>query len=345
MTFPPSVPPITPEPIVVALLREYRQGLIERENAQQTELARAWVEIERKLAADIIVLAEQIARAAEGGRPTAALMQRQEKYIHLREQVRAEIEKFVGGQAVPSIEREQQSYGELGIRAAQEAIRASYTSGFGVSFNRLGVDAVRDYVGLLGNGRPLNTLLRQAYPLAWESVQRGLLDGLARGQNPTVVARNIVRDNLSVGLDRILLIARTEQLRVYRLSTTQQYRVSGVVSGFRRLAARDFRTCLACLVSDGEFFKLEQELTDHPRGRCSAVPVIIGEPDAVWQLGSEWLKSLPEKQQREIMGDARFDLWKSGKVKLFDFRRTETNKTWGDSPRVATVKELRGKKM
>ena len=124
------------------------------------------------------------------------------------------------------------------------------------------------------------------------------------------------------------------------MATVEGYRESNVVSGFRRLAAKDGRTCLACLMSDGETFDLASDLTDHPNGRCVAVPILVGREPPQWQTGREWFETLPPERQREMMGAERYDAWSRGAFDLSALRRTAHSDVWGDSPRVATLAEL-----
>ena len=97
---------------------------------------------------------------------------------------------------------------------------------------------------------------------------------------------------------------------------------------------------MACLMLDGQKFATEDELTDHPRGKCGVVPMVDGVGDPRWEKGGTWFRSLGADQQRAIMGDARYTAWKDGQFQLSDLAQLTHNSTWGDSPRVATLAEL-----
>jgi SPP1 gp7 family putative phage head morphogenesis protein len=206
------------------------------------------------------------------------------------------------------------------------------------NFNILHVDAIETMVGYLGNGAPLNSLLVEAYPYAWQGMSDALVEGIAQGLSPRETARKMA-DGMSDGLDRILRIARTEQLRAYRQATVMQYRESGVVAGYRRLVAKA-KACLACLMSDGELFRTADDLSDHPNGACTCIPILYGVEERDWLKGEQWFKSLESDRQKEIMGADYYRAWKSDKFKLKDLVTHSHSDIWGDAPQVKALKEL-----
>ncbi len=329
------------EPLVVSILREFRQAILAMENEQAERLARHWLEIEKVLHAEISLLTLEIAERIGDDPITAQMLRRLERYRGLLDAARRETARFLSDFALPDIERMRHEYAALGARAGADAISASYLTRIAPMFHRLDDGAIETLILMLDSRAPLGKLLAEAYPAMADAVTRSLLTGFAQGLSPRQVAEQTARA-LGIGLDRILLSARTEQLRAYRMATTEQYRQSGVVTKFKRLVTKDDRTCLACLASDGEEFDVASELSDHPRGRCAAVPVVRGVAPPQWENARDWFERLTEETQREIMGNARFELWRSGAVDWSDFRRTHHSKIWGDSPRVASLQELRG---
>lgn len=326
------------DPAVIQLLRQYRLALINREDEQIKRLAKAWYSIETSLKDEMLLLSMEINQAKlDGSVITEQLIRRMERYKKLDAQMKSQILRFAKDTAVPDIEAEQLQFGMTGVQSAYEAVKI--TSAAGYVFDRLAVDAVETYVGLLGDGTPLYRLLKEAYPESLDGVIKALLEGTAKGLNPNQVAFNMSR-SMGMGLERITLIARTEQLRVNRLVSSQQYRESGLQGVMKRVATKDDRTCMACLASDGEIIPLDKELDDHPRGRCFAVFQIAKSPTVQWEKGLQWFERQDETLQRSMLGPQKYDLWKSGAFSLPDLRRTDHNDTWGDSPRVATIKEL-----
>jgi len=325
------------DPAVVVVMREFKRDLLARETAQMAAMTRRWLQIEKGLQGDLNAL---IAKADEwrkdGREPTRAMIMGEERYRSLIAQANAEATRYQH-YAEGLITSEQRYLGELGIEHAAEAIRAAG----GVSFNILPRNAVEYMTGLCGDGSPLFSLLkgRAIAPDAVNGLTDALVNGIGAGYNPVKVARQMA-DGLAAGLQKALVIARTEQLRVYRTANVAEYRESGVVSSFKRMATKDSRTCLACLAADGETFALEREMYDHPNGRCTQVPILADGPDLDFETGAEWFARLDAQKQEEMLG-SYYDAWKGGQ---FDFRalaRTTHNETWGDSLRIPSLEELR----
>lgn len=115
-------------------------------------------------------------------------------------------------------------------------------------------------------------------------ISRILAEGLALGENPTVMARKIKDRIDKIGLYRATLLARTEVIRAHHLSAIQEYRDYGI-EGVKVLAewttARDSRVCQRCRDMDylrtgklWELDKIEALIPLHPACRCAALPAI-----------------------------------------------------------------------
>lgn len=328
------------DPTVVQVMDDYKAGLVMRQQAEGLEMARRWLQVEDALSGRMIEVSYHMADRKAQGRPVSpAVLYKDQRWRSLDSQVKAEINRYVIDYATPTIERGQHDSGLLGRDSAVQSIQASYLGGYGPAFDYLPVEAIERMVGLSGDGSPLSLLLREAYPYASDAIMAELIKSTALGINPRQTAYKMT-NNLGLGLDRILRISRTEQLRVFREATRGQYRESGLVKTYKRLSARNPRTCVACLASDGEIFRLADALTDHPNGRCTLVPVVNGAPEPKWYKGSEWLRDQPPGLQEQVMGRGRFELYQEGRVKISDMRATRKNRTWGDSPQPASVKNL-----
>ena len=330
-----------PEPRVVTILREYRQVLDAKELLLMDVMAKHWLIIEQRLEADTFALAAEFARRAEAGEViTQQMVWRAERYKIFKAQMDDQIKRFNRDYAAAAIADAQHGNALLGLSAAQDAIKASYfgIDATGPMFNRLNIGAVEAMIGFAGDGSPLRILLAKDYPEAVDGLLDALINGLARGLGPGQIARDMA-DGMGMGLDRALLIARTEAARAYRTASTQQYRDSGVVTGFMRLVKKE-TACTACLFLDAERFELEDELYDHPRGKCDVICVIEGVQPPTWQKGQDWFNEQSPDAQQRILGPERYQLWKDGQIKLSDLARKTHNDVWGDSPHVATLTEL-----
>lgn len=327
-------------PLVVRALEDFKRRLLAMETVQMQEMARRWLAVEQALQGSMDALAQDIERRTLAGEVISRnKLWRMERYKVLLGQARQELAKY-GDYAAPLIARQQRTYLQMGVQDAIEALEASYAdAGIVGTFGRMPVAAVEDMIGRASDGSPLRKLLEESYPDAVEGLTQAIIDNIAQGKNPRVLAQ-LMADGFGVGLQRALVIARDQQMRAYRSANDAEYEASGVVVGKRRLAAKDGRTCLACLAADGE--EIHGMMYDHPQGRCVAVPMVKGLPPVEWQSGREWFESLSKERQQEIMGDKRWSAWQANKFTFDDLKRVTHNETWGQGLRVPSVKELAG---
>lgn len=337
MTLPttPPFPTTQPEPQVIRVLNNYRIAIDGRDEIMTANLADHWLRVERQLEAEINWMAQELAQRMGDGDPvTDQIIMRMDRYKRLQRQVEAEIAKY-NTEAAAIIAQTQETMIALGIDAAQAAIIAQTDPFF--AFNRINVPAVQNMVGLAGDGSPLLSLLQNSYGDASAGILNAMIDGVAHGLGASQIAQNMT-EGMAMGLERALLIARTETMRAYRQASLQQYRDSGVVSGFQRLVKKS-TACLACLMLDGQEFKLEDDFSDHPRGKCQCLAIIPGVTNK-WEKGEDWFNNLPPEKQMEMMGKDRYEAWKRGDFELKDLSKMAHSDVWGDSPRVATLDEL-----
>ena len=265
-----------PDPAVVVAMRQFKAGLLAQEAAQMQEMAARWVIIERRLEADILALAEEVAAMRQAGQAVnVGKLYRLDRYKKLLVQTNNEMlgyVKYLDGR----IAEAQARMAQLGISNASQAIRYAAWPQVIQTFDVLPISAVEYMVGNAANGAPLGELLKlrmirdaegNVLPGVWDRLTTTLVNGTGLGWNPRKTAR-VMRADLAQGLDKALVISRTETLRVYRESSRAQYQESGVVEGQRRLAAHDDRTCAACLMADGEILGLNETMYDHVQGRC-----------------------------------------------------------------------------
>lgn len=331
-----------PDPLVVLVMRKFKADLFSKEKEQVQVMTRRWLSMEQALGGSFEALAQQIAelRAAGEDIPRWKLV-KLARYQSLLAQVKAEIRQY-NTFAAQEIAATQLELAGIGIENAADAIRASY-AGFGRvagAFDVLPVRAVEFMVGNAGDGSPLEKLLRASYEDSVDGITNELVKAITLGINPRETARAMA-NGFGVGLDRALNIARTEQLRVYRESSRMAYQQSGVVSGYKRLSARDTRVCPACLFGDdGRLYDLGTPFEEHPQGRCTPVPVVIGLPAVTWQDGSSWFVTQPETVQMSILGRGRFEAWQDGQFNLADVVSRRENETWGAALVPASLHDL-----
>lgn len=228
----------------------------------------------------------------------------------------------------------------------------------GISWNRLPEEAFQAFVGVSGDGAPLGNLLDKLGPQASTDIKAAIRTGIATGVGPRATADSI-RRIAGMDLSRALTISRTETLRAHREATRLNYAAnSDIVKGYRRLATKDDRTCMACIALDGTLYENNEPLDAHPNCRCAMVPATLTYEDlgldipeeAQPESGQEWFGKQPKfrlphhdkKQaiQSEMMGSRRFKAFQQGKIKLPDLVSVTSNPTWGKSATVKSVKAL-----
>lgn len=305
--------PNYPDPLVVQVLREHKAQLLAQEENTMRAMADRWVRMEETLESQMIALAAEIAQAQETGTVVdAALLRRYDRYSKLVYQAHAEMNRFIKF-ADGTINQSQENLVGLGIDHAAEAIRSVYSEAgvIGARFDILPRNALQALVGLAGDGTPLDQYLRRIYGDATDGLTQALIDGLAKGLNPVEIARQM-RDGFGMGLNHALNTARTETLRAYREASREQYRSSGVVSGWKRLALHDGRACAGCLFTEGEFYENEVAFQEHNQGRCMLVPAVEGIEVPTWVSGKDWFLQQSDEVQASILGQGRFEAWKGG---------------------------------
>lgn len=317
-------------------MRQYKAALLRDERAQMQEMARRWLAVERRLTGQMEALAWQMdAIKRDGGIVSRELLMNDARYRQLLVQLTGELERYSDNVAV-QITAQQRRLARLGIAHAENAITVQ---GVTAGFNRLPIEAVEYMVGLTGNGSPLRTLIAQSWPLSADGLTQELINGVALGYNPRKTAR-LMAQAATGSLDRMMVIARTEQLRVYRQANRESYLASGVVTAYKRLATHDSRVCAACLMDEGHTYELGEEMPEHPQGRCTMVPLVEGMPNPKWQLGREWFEEQPAATQRDILGKGRYYAWQNGDFDLDEIVTVKPNPTWGPSIAVTPLREL-----
>jgi SPP1 gp7 family putative phage head morphogenesis protein len=236
-----------------------------------------------------------------------------------------------------TIKKRQERLIELGISSAAAAILAVYRwAGINgknyIAKTMMGGSArsaLEVMIGLCADGTPLNLYLQRIYGDATIGLTQALIDGIAQGLNPIEVARRM-RDGFGMGMNHALNTARTETLRAYRISSLETYRQSGVVKGWKRIASHDGGTCAGCLLTEGEFYEIQDNFDEHNQGRCGLIPVVEGVDEPVWLGGKDWFLQQSDQKQVDILGQGRFDAWKNG-VSLDAMVTRVSDPVWGGS--------------
>lgn len=325
-------------PAVIEAMARFRAAIESQQQAESLRMARAWLDISRGLDQEFERLAREAAPAAAGGRSMSLWhVQRMERYQALLAQILEQQRKFATV-AAGEVTQTQALLGRWGLAHSSSLITIQRPA-VSLHFDRLPVQAVENMVGNAGDGTPLGNLLRRSFGDEGIQVGKTLVCGTGLGWHPERIAR-AMREVVNVTLDKAIVIGRTEELRVYREASRQQYIESGIVEGYRRVAARSTRTCLACLMADGVFYLLSEPFDEHPNGRCTSIPVVRGAPQVVYESGEQWFMRQDEATQRGMMGPGRYEAWQEGRFRLQDLISVRHSHDWGYSLQVTPLHVL-----
>ena len=324
-------------PDVVRVAYDYRSQLERNEDEALRRMARYWADIENELEVHYLALVQEIDLLKQSGQPiTPQLVYSRDRYQNMMEQAQRELTKYEQDATELITDYQRRDY-LLGLDDANAVIKAADPSSD--IWTRVYPDAAEMMAGFAGNGAPLSSLLRTDYAELGSKITDALVSGVAIGKGPYAVAREMRNAASSLTYNRSVRIARTEINRAYRLANAQQYAASGVVEKVLRLAYKP-TACFACLEMDGEECK-NGIVDDHPNGKCSSVVKTFHGKMPEWQTGHDWLMEQSEADQRKIMGDGRYEMWKKDGINPRDMVTMRDNPVWGGSPSVISERDLR----
>lgn len=240
-------------------------------------------------------------------------------------------------------------------RAALAPVEAAALAAH-LGLNRPNPNAIAALIGRASDGKPLANLFRGFGDEATAQARRALLTGVALGQHPSVIARDLDQA-LGVSRSRALTIARTELLGAYRDASLESYQAnSDVVEGWIWSADQSANTCAACLFMDGSLHSLDEGMDSHVNCRCDMLPATrswsdilgplgvdesdiedipetsLGAASSTRQSGADWFDEQSADVQRGILGSqAAYDAYANGDATLGDFVGHAHDPQWGDS--------------
>lgn len=313
-----------------------------------TAYGRAWAAISRDLAA----LTQAIEAAQSRGETVNAVwLARESRYRALMDQVETQI-NGLAQQAGPLVRRQQAKAITAAAGHAEALARAALgppPPGVAVTWDRVPVEAPRELIGALGDGRPLGELLSMFGPEARAAADEALTTALLRGQSPRIAAQALEAAVQGMGRNRALRLARSSMLDAYRDSTLAAYRQNDVITAYKRIAAYGPRTCLACLALSGKIYPLGQDFSRHASCRCALVPVTkswsdLGYPDipepAQPETGAAWFARQPEATQRRMIPIGAWPDFQAGRIVLADFAEEGVSPLWGANVRQRLLRDV-----
>jgi SPP1 gp7 family putative phage head morphogenesis protein len=321
----------------------WRKRVMEREQSAADEILKRYSTAYSRIEASQRLLLLQIREKQQQGETVSrAWLQRQERYKTLLQQIRVEVEAFAdyAQGVVKSSVLEAIGQGEEAARQLAFAALDSETQSAEVlaQWNRLSSTQLQNLSGVMSTGSPVGKLFDTLGQTTAAAVRDTLFVGLAQGQNPRQIARQL-RSVSGYSATRALTISRTETLRAYRMASLESYRANDdIVQGWIWLASLSVRTCAACLALHGRVFRLEEAFGSHPNCRCTTVPITTSSPD-FGESGEDWLARQSDERQLQILGKGKLEAYQRGDITLQDCIHEEDSRIWGMTRSEASLKE------
>lgn len=338
---------------VVRLARAGRDATVALTDAQVLALTRAWVDAWDELAPQFDDALDSLLRDSPGLIP-ADRVARDRRVSQALLQARTALEDL-SEQAQEIISRDVPAATLIAHDAHLATLQAQLPpEAPGITLGRLDPEALDAIVA-----RTTQQIHAASLPLAAEAaaaMRAELVQGITVGENPNAVARRMLRRTegaFNGGLVRATRIARTEMLdahRVAQLASVQENR--SLLSHRVWIATFDARTCGSCLGQHGTEWPLDAfGPEDHQQGRC----VFVDKTKSWAELGftgiddepsddvgdrDAWWENQTERSQDALLGKARADLLRSGKIGWTDLSNRQENPEWRPSHTLTPLRDL-----
>lgn len=347
-----------PRPTALDAARSFRSSLANDEAQAAQRMATIYNRIYTGLQGDLAKLSVDIAAMDSPSRGAIMKLARMQA---IQQQVKEQVTKF-GGTVQNEVTIVQSQAVQAGIDNALKLIETSLPPlpddvrrQLVASFARLPADAVEAAAGLTGTDSPLNERLSDLYgEYVAEQVGNHITTGIAKGDNPRTIARQLEKNVLSglgSGLTSALTTVRTAQIKSYQLANHATYLANdNIVKGWVWHAELG-TACLGCTAMHGTIHPLDETLDGHHNCRCTPIPQTVTYEDLGLDIpetvepvesGEDWFNRQPASTQRELMGGPMHDAWKAGKVEFGQLSQPYQDEVYGQLLREASLKDILG---
>lgn len=322
----------------------------------ELELVRAWVNAWDELGVTLEAALLDLAAQAKDGRVTAAQAGRSvrlSKALRLAEERLEALAQTASAATLAQLGRVVAEATDSQMRVALSQLPPEDAAGLGPDWVLVSQDAMDAIVA-----RTTGDIVNRMNPLsanAARDMKRALVRGMAVGDNPRTVARQMLRNGeqaFNGGLNRALVVARTEMLDAHRAGGAAADKANAdIMAGWLWSANLDARTCPSCLAQHGNLHPIDEPgPNDHQCGRCARVPKTkswkelgfnIDEPDDLLPDSKAWFNGLDAGTQKDIMGAERLALLQAGDIGWDDLSVKRSTPGWRDAQHVTPVKDLR----
>ena len=335
------------------LSRQLKADLLNRERAAARAMLAHYHTAYRALLDATALLTTQMEEARQAGKVIGiSWLYREKRLSDLLEATAAQMRRF-GAMAGPSVRAQQYAAAMAAEADARDLARAALGEAAPQvlgAWNSLPTGAVESLAGTFGPTSPVTALFDSFGPVASDGVRSALIRGVALGQGAKEIARG-VSQALGVPITRALTISRTEVMRSYREASLASYEAnSEVVDRWRWTATKTARTCIVCIMMDGQEFDVTTPFSSHVACRCVPVPVTksweelgisgVEESRPAIESGPDWFERQPEAVQQSILGPAKFAAYESGDLALTDLVGYTDDPKWGPSRYEKSLKSV-----
>ena len=325
---------------VIDYALQFRLALERKDTVALNRLISAYRDIYSRLSGDIDALTLQIA----SGEYTATTVIKLDRYRDLIQQAAEQLRDFQGLTRA-EIETAARLGLDLGSLQARQLLSVTARGDVSVTaaFRALPKETLEQLMGFLDPAGPLYQRLALLAPTTVDGISAAILEGVAKGYGPKVLAGRIVNE-LGMGLTDALRMTRTTQLYSYREASRATYMANAeVMEGWQWFAQLDGSTCMSCVAQHGSIHPVTETLNDHHNGRCAMLPITkFYGPPLDTEQGRKWFGEQSETMQRQMMGAGKFDAWQEGKFDLSQMTTEKPNDVWGLMKNETTLKELVG---
>lgn len=331
-------------PTIYELAQEFRADLADIDDQAAAQLVARYGLAFEQVMRDIEALVQQIAeRRRQGLSVPISWLYRQGRLEAILNGVGGRIAEYADFADMTVLNGQRQAVelalthnqGMIGEGLRRSTDRASLTA----VFNRPPIGALDAIAGHLADGSPLRSLFASFGPVAADSAEVTLVNAVAQGIGPRQTAKALA-DDLSVPLQRALTISRTEQNRASRSASQAVYDANAdVLEGWLWTTTLDLKTCPVCIAMAGTFHPLSEIFASHPNCRCCPRPKVIGVADAAGN-GDKWFAALAPGIQKDLLGPAKFEAYRDGRLTLAQLVVDTDHPRWGPGRREATLAEI-----
>lgn len=340
-------------PDILDLIADFKRQLAERTEQAVLEVTEAYTALLQKFTAELEVIVRQIERLEASGREVSeTVLYNQTRLRFLINQIINEIRNY-NALVVSVVTEAQAIVAQQAIREADELIRSIFSEvEFDPAFLRFDEIAARNIIARFSNENYIRGILEANAPQMIKDIRDVFVRAIVRGSPARIVAR-ILQRKFEMPVLKAKIVARTEIVSASRDSNLARYRLSETVKAWRWSATLDNRTCAVCIALHGQIFPLETPFATHPQCRCSPVPVVrtfeemgldIPEPPrspGLDVMGEDWFRRQNSDVQMRILGKGKYQLYKSGQIKLSDLIRSYNHPVYGPSREERSLKSLR----